>query len=149
MVVHILMRGSGPDFSARQREADVGMRRLVQLLVLVTPLILAASAQSQQPAGGRGGRGAPPEPPKNLQILPRDIPRPELIATMGGFARGLGVQCSYCHVQAEPDGRDDMAADDKAPKKTARIMMKIRSRTTRKCSRSIRRTRPRSDSSIS
>ena len=100
------------------------MRRLVQLLVLVTPLILATSVQAQQPAGGRG-RGAPPDPPKNLQILPKDIPRPELIAIMGGFTRGLGVACSYCHIEPETDGRDDMAADDKQPKKTARVMMKM------------------------
>ena len=103
------------------------MKRLVQLLVLVTPLVMAGGVQAQQqPAGGRGGRGgAPPEPPKNLQILPKDIPRPELIATMGGFTRGLGVACSYCHIEPETDGRDDMAADDKAPKKTARVMMKM------------------------
>jgi hypothetical protein len=103
------------------------MKRLVQLLVLFTPLILASPVQAQQqPAGGRGGRGgAPPEPPKNLQILPKDIARPELIATMGAFARGLGVQCSYCHIEPETDGREDRAADDKAPKKTARVMMKM------------------------
>lgn len=102
------------------------MTRLVQSLVVVmaTSLMLAGSAQAQQPAG-RGGRGAVPEPPKNLQILPKDIPRPELIGVMAAFARGLGVQCSYCHVQEPTDGHDDMAADDKPPKKTARIMMKM------------------------
>ena len=108
------------------------MKRLVQLLVLVTPLILTTAAQAQQPAGGRGGRGAPPEPPKNLQILPKDIARPELIATMGGFARGLGVQCSYCHVR---------------PRRTAGKTWRKTTRRRRKPS--IRRTRTRSASSIS
>lgn len=86
------------------------MKRLIQLLVVVTPLILASAVQAQQPGGGRGGRGgALPEPPKNLQILPKDIPRNELIATMGAFTRGLGVQCSYCHIRPETDnGREDM-----------------------------------------
>lgn len=92
--------------------------------VVVASLAWAVTAEAQQPAG-RGGRGGAPEPPKNLQILPKDIPRPELIAVMGSFARGLGVQCSYCHVQEPTDGRDDMAADEKAPKKTARVMMKM------------------------
>ena len=102
------------------------MTRLVQSLVavVVTSVALAGTAEAQPPAG-RGGRGGAPEPPKNLQILPKDIPRPELIGVMGGFARGLGVQCSYCHVQEPTDGREDMAADDKAPKKTARVMMKM------------------------
>lgn len=36
-------------------------------------------------------------PPQNLQVLPKDIPRPELTAIMRGFTQSLGVRCEYCH----------------------------------------------------
>lgn len=85
---------------------------------------LAAPAAAQNPPAQPAGRGgAPPPPPQNLQVLPKDIPRQELVTVMRGFTTALGVQCNYCHV-AEA-GRQDFAADDKMPKKTARLMMKM------------------------
>jgi len=89
---------------------------------------LAAQAPGQAPAAGAQGRGAAPQPPpQNLQVLPKDIPRPELNAMMQQFRQGLGVECSYCHVAEGRGGRNDFAADDKAPKKTARLMIKMMS----------------------
>src|SRR5262249_3353663 len=35
------------------------------------------------------------------------------------------VQCNYCHVQEGRGGRNDMASDEKAPKKAAREMMRL------------------------
>ena len=64
----------------------------------------ASSALAQTPPAG----GQPPAPPPltNLKIYPKEIARPELIATMQGFVRQLGVQgqggCSYCHVGTAP-----------------------------------------------
>ena len=88
-------------------------------------------AQPQNPpaggaAQGRGAAQAPP-PPTNLQVLPKDIPRAELLTMMRGFSTGLGVMCNYCHVQEGRGGRNDMASDEKAPKKTARVMMTMMS----------------------
>jgi len=37
--------------------------------------------------------------PKNLQILPKDTPAPQVVAQMQQFTRALGVQCAYCHVE--------------------------------------------------
>ena len=65
-----------------------------------------------------------PEPPKNLQVLPKDIPRPQLTATMQAFAAGLGVQCTFCHVREEGKPTD-FAADGKPEKKAARVMMRM------------------------
>ena len=42
---------------------------------------------------------------------------------MRGYTAGLGVQCNYCHVQEGRGGRNDFATDEKAPKKTARVMI--------------------------
>ena len=91
---------------------------------------LAAQAPAQAPGGAGGGQGrggAPQPPPQNLQVLPKDIPRPELNAMMGQFRQALGVECAYCHVAEGRGGRNDFAADDKAPKKTARLMIKMMS----------------------
>lgn len=97
-------------------------------LFLVTVLTLAGTLAAttlyaQNPPAAAQGRGGPPPSPQNLQILPKDIPRQELLTLMRGYAAGLGVMCNYCHVQEGQGGRNDFATDEKAPKKTARVMM--------------------------
>ena len=67
-------------------------------------------------------------PPKNLQVLPKDLTRAEVVARMRGIAAALGVRCEYCHVSTTgPDGREqnDFAADDKETKKIARGMLRM------------------------
>jgi tetratricopeptide (TPR) repeat protein len=74
------------------------------------------------------GGGFQGPPPKNLQVLPKDMTRPEVVARMRLIATALGVRCEYCHVQTTgPDGREqtDHASDDKDTKKTAREMMRM------------------------
>ncbi len=72
----------------------------VQALTLSAIVAITAGVFAQAPAAGQAapGGGQTPPPPANLQVLPKDIPRPELLATMRGFAGGLGVMCNYCHV---------------------------------------------------
>src|SRR3954467_6116960 len=104
----------------RRFGCDVGV---FVVLLLTASAASAASATSAQPpapggaGGGQQGRGGPPPPPQNLQILPKDIARPELLATMRGFTQALGVQCNYCHIAEGQGGRNDFAADDKQLKK--------------------------------
>ena len=61
--------------------------------------------------------------PKNLQVLPKDMPRAELIGVMKGFTVALGVKCTHCHV--ETGGKMDFAADAKTQKETARAMIRM------------------------
>jgi tetratricopeptide (TPR) repeat protein len=67
-----------------------------------------------------------PDKFENLQVLPKDIPKRELVEMMKGFTSGLGQSCEYCHVG---EGRDlstfNFASDEKAPKKTARAMIQM------------------------
>jgi len=104
----------------------------------LAPVLLA-----QEPvAGQRGaGRGGTPPAPQNLQVLPKDMPQAQVVSTMQEIAGALGVQCTYCHVQAAAPagGRGDggggrggrggaapafdFASDDKPQKKAARQMM--------------------------
>lgn len=96
-------------------------RSLLRTLVLapftaVLPALLAAQGGFQGP------------PPKNLQVLPKDLSRGEVVARMRLIASALGVRCEFCHVSTTgPDGREqtDFAADDKDTKKTARSMLKM------------------------
>jgi hypothetical protein len=101
-----------------------------RLSLFVTAAFVAAAsvafaqAPVQPPAGGAaaGGQRAA-GPPTNLQVLPKDMSREQVLGVMQQFTASLGVQCNYCHVQEGRGGRNDMAADDKPTKKTARQMM--------------------------
>jgi hypothetical protein len=77
------------------------------------------SAQQQ----GQGG--APPVANyTNLQVLPRDITVAQMMQVMRGFQADLGVTCEHCHVFfGLGNPMTNLAADDKQPKKTARLMM--------------------------
>jgi hypothetical protein len=61
----------------------------------------------------------------NLQVLPKDIPRPELVMMMRGIAGGLGVRCTHCHVGPDNLVGMDFASDDKRTKLVARTMLRM------------------------
>ncbi len=63
----------------------------------------------------------------NLEVLPKDIERRELMDTMKGYARSLGVRCHHCHVGEEglPLTEFDFVSDAKANKDVARSMMRM------------------------
>ena len=82
-------------------------------VVAVLPAITPAAAQI-------------PEKFENLRVLPKDIPRPQLVQVMRGFTTALGVRCSFCHVHrgAESDlSTFDFKSDENQAKRTARLMM--------------------------
>jgi hypothetical protein len=129
------------------------MRTLAARLLLALTAVGVLSAQNETGQAGPAGRGPGPAP-RNLQVLPKDMPPREVVALMQQFTRALGVQCTYCHVEmtapllsAEeaaaqaaappPAGRGrgrgrggpqmDYAADDKRQKQTARVMLSLTS----------------------
>lgn len=65
--------------------------------------------------------------PQNLKVLPEDISRAELRATMRSFAIDLGLTCASCHVGEDDQSifEYDFAADDKAMKLIARDMISM------------------------
>jgi Photosynthetic reaction centre cytochrome C subunit/Tetratricopeptide repeat len=73
------------------------------------------------------GLGQIPDKFTNLQVLPKEIGKRELMDTMRGFTGALGVRCPYCHVgeEGKPFSTFDFSADTKAPKQTARIMLRM------------------------
>src|SRR5215212_8772632 len=96
----------------------------------VVPMLLAAllfgcTATSTRPAAAP----ASPSPAgfKNLKVLPRDITREQLLATMRTFTRGLGVKCDYCHVvtATTPKQELDFPSEAKEEKRVARVMIQM------------------------
>jgi len=63
----------------------------------------------------------------NLQVLPKDIPKAQLVETMRGFSSALGVRCTFCHVgeEGQPFDRWDLASDAKDHKRISRLMMQM------------------------
>ena len=79
-----------------------------------TPAAAAPASQNSSDVK-RGGQ--------NLQVLPQDIPRPELIALMRTFTRSLGVKCDHCH---EAIGEElNFSSDAKEAKQVARVMIRM------------------------
>lgn len=92
--------------------------RATRVVLLVVALSPALAVEPQ----------APPAPPpfQNLQVLPDDIPRQELIDTMKGFTRALGVRCNHCHVGEGDDlSTYDFPSDAKREKRSARVMVEM------------------------
>jgi hypothetical protein len=104
-------------------------RMLAAVLVLgaltVGPVL--AARQAPPPGGqGRGGAQAPAPPMTNLQIIPKDTPRPQVIMVMQGFTQALGVTCAYCHIfEGVGNPANDFASDMKPPKAVGRVMMRM------------------------
>src|SRR5262245_34559215 len=105
------------------------------MIVAALPLFAGAQepARGAGAAGQRGGGGrGNAAPPTNLQVLPKDWTRQQVVQVMQGFTMGLGVMCNYCHAEmagAQPGANGqiplDAASDDKPNKKTDRVMMRM------------------------
>ena len=95
------------------------MTRIAILVCVTTAVALGAPASLQAQF--------PPDSFTNLEVLPRDIHPDTLVRMMAGFTRALGVRCTHCHVgeEGQPLETYDFAADDKAPKLKARVMIEM------------------------
>ncbi len=101
------------------------MIRLVEIAITTALAlsIVACAAMNRQKA----------QPPKdddlhfhNLQVLPQNISRDDLIMTMKRFTQALGVQCNHCHVPLPNDPKKfDFRSDAKPFKNDARIMLRM------------------------
>lgn len=92
---------------------------------LAFAVALPLTAQAQMPPDGASHPQHEMPRPTNLQVLPKDISNQQLIATMRGFTKALGVECSFCHAENPQTHRLDFASDAKPEKTTARTMMRM------------------------
>jgi photosynthetic reaction center cytochrome c subunit len=98
------------------------MTNMLRVVVVAAAFALAACAamqqQKAQPVRTDEGEF------KNLKVLPQNITHDELIATMRGFARSLGVKCNHCHVPIPgTENKFEFPSDAKPEKKIARTMI--------------------------
>jgi hypothetical protein len=61
----------------------------------------------------------------NLQVLPKDVAKRELVGVMRGIAGDLGVRCAHCHVGPDNLQGMDFASDEKRSKRVAREMLRM------------------------
>ncbi len=71
------------------------------------------------PCAASGQAALSQEAPRNLQVLPKEWTRQQVIQVMRSFTAALGARCSDCHVE------DDDASDAKPMKEQARSMMRM------------------------
>ena len=101
---------------------------MIGTLVVTGAVVSAQGQPAQAPGQGAGGRGpgAPQPPPQNLQVLPKDMPRPQVVDIMRNINAALGVTCAHCHIFiAAGDPMNDFASDTKPQKNMARAMMRM------------------------
>ena len=82
------------------------------------------SGKGAQPVAGRSETVVPSQVPSrftNLQVLPEQITKQELMRTMKRISRSLGAKCDHCH---RTDTRD-FASDELEHKRVAREMLQM------------------------
>ncbi len=102
------------------------MQRSLAAGLIATALALSALpsfAQDAQTAAKPAHRPMPK--PSNLQVLPKDISSPDLIAAMRSYSKALGVECEFCHSEDPQTHRPNFASDAKEDKGIARIMISM------------------------
>ena len=98
-------------YSLRNKKATIGV-------FLFAGLITAGSVAT--------GSGRNDDHFVNLKVLPKSIGSKQLSQIMvDDFSDGLGVSCSFCHVEDKNSHRLDYASDDNPQKNVARSMMKM------------------------
>lgn len=72
-------------------------------------------------------QGGPADTLVNVQVIPKNTPRQQVLGMMRGFATALGVRCTYCHVGQEGGGPGSMnyPSDEKRTKVVARTMLRM------------------------
>jgi hypothetical protein len=86
-----------------------------------TRFILAALVVMAMPLNGQI-----PDTFVNLKVLPPDITKAELVETMKGFTKALGVRCEFCHYGEGTKLSDlDFPSDKRSHKVKARVMLQM------------------------
>jgi hypothetical protein len=93
------------------------------LALIAAATVFSLSVATAQTAPPSMAFADPPH--KNLKVLPKDMPRQQLLGTMKLFSQSLGVRCTYCHVgeEGKPLSTFDFASDAKDKKLIARKML--------------------------
>lgn len=105
----------------------------VVLLILAGACIAVSQASGRQAAQtpstqaqAQAPRRSPiPDTFTNLQVLPKDIAKQELVDIMKNFCFTMDKRCSYCHVATDDLSSADFPSDEKETKKKARELLRL------------------------
>src|ERR1051325_5555198 len=110
------------------------MRRIFLTGCLLATWVLAAALSqqsatapgpvSQQPPAVRPKENPIPDAFVNLQVLPKDISKKEMVGMMKQFAITFSVRCSYCHAVSDDLTQGSFDSDEKEAKKKARELIR-------------------------
>ena len=101
-------------------------------ILCVTPAAVAQGSPPKPAERPQDSRTSPPQARSlipdtftNLQVLPKDIAKPDLVRIMKSFAITMEKRCSYCHVATDDLSQADFASDDKETKKKTRELLRF------------------------
>ena len=101
---------------------------LVALILFIGACIAteapAKPASSAAPTAA-AQRSPIPDTFTNLQVLPKDIRKGELVNIMKAFCFAMDKRCSYCHEATDDLSQADFASDKKETKQKARDLLKL------------------------
>ena len=97
------------------------------LFFATAPVALTAAAQDGTPAPQQSPTQPHPRrpmpKPTNLQVLPKNIAVPDLLALMRSYTGALGVECEFCHASDPTTHKPNYASDANPDKAIARTMI--------------------------
>jgi hypothetical protein len=101
--------------------------KMAPLSLGLAAALFAAALAAQPPATPAPPQFSFPARMANPRVLPADTSPERLRDIMRGFAVGLGVRCSFCHVgtEGQPLTTFDFASDANPHKEIARGMMRM------------------------
>ncbi len=98
-------------------------RPTVWMLLLAAVLSVAASQEKPAEAPAAPKKIMIPDVYTNLQVLPKDIKKADLLPVMKSFSITMDVRCSHCHAVPDDLSGGDFASDEKPAKLAARKML--------------------------
>ncbi|MGH9557153.1 MAG: hypothetical protein ACRD2Y_15150 [Terriglobales bacterium] len=95
------------------------------LCAVLFAALLSAAVSQEKPAEPPAAPKPPviPDTYTNLQVLPKDIKKPDLLSVMKSFSITMEVRCMHCHAVPDDLSSGDFASDEKPTKLAARKML--------------------------
>ena len=102
------------------------LRRFALMVLFACIPVLPAGSQTQAEPKPATPAAGPVIPDKytNLQVLPKEIQKSDLMAVMKGFSMTFKVRCSHCHVATDDLSSADFPSDEKPTKQSARELLR-------------------------
>ena len=97
---------------------------VICLLVMLSAIVIASAQEPQQPPV-RPKSGPIPDHFVNLQVLPKDIKKPQLLGIMKQFCITFNVRCLHCHAVSDDLTQGNFDSDEKETKQKSRELLKL------------------------